>query len=331
MITGDLSALPAARRAQLIYAQAHDAMSIRLWRAALGEAEPRGPDGGIGTPADMTMESLLSMLDKPHQAAAATRDATGYRPRGNDLPPVLDAAAVGAEAGAIATAAPLRSIATGAIGPALAGGPNRRFGAAFAAAEARTGVPGAALVAIVDAEAARGRDGSWNTHSRNPRSSAAGLGQFLSGTWQNIAQTNGTWLNGVARQRGWLDARARILPGARAELLALRYDPEASIASVADLARYNLDRLDRDGFRVRTDEETLSKTAYLSHHLGLGDTRRFLGRGLDPQRARTLLIAQVGATAAAQRIAQAGDATTAHRQWLLGYIDRRFRPARNTA
>jgi len=39
-----------------------------------------------------------------------------------------------------------------------------------------------------------------------------------------------------------------------------------------------------------------------------------------------LLSAQIGASAAEQRIASTGDATQAHRQWLLGFIDRRIRP-----
>lgn len=40
-----------------------------------------------------------------------------------------------------------------------------------------------------------------------------------------------------------------------------------------------------------------------------------------------LLRAQVGAADAEKRIAQAGDPTRAHQQWLLAYIDRRIQPA----
>ena len=50
----------------------------------------------------------------------------------------------------------------------------------------------------------KGKGGRWQVMSRNPRSSAAGLGQFLSGTWIGEAQRKGTYLNEVARTRGWI-------------------------------------------------------------------------------------------------------------------------------
>jgi hypothetical protein len=43
---------------------------------------------------------------------------------------------------------------------------------------------------------------------------------------------------------------------------------------------------------------------------------------LDPHRARTLLAAQIGGNQAEQHIARAGDATAAHRGWLLGYVQK---------
>ena len=95
---------------------------------------------------------------------------------------------------------------------------------------------------------------------------------------------------------------------------------------MADLAKNNLDRLEKSGVHVRNDSETLAKAAYLGHHLGLGDARKFLAEGIDSGRARMLLSAQIGSSAAEQRIASAGDATRAHRQWLLGFIERKIRP-----
>jgi hypothetical protein len=116
--------------------------------------------------------------------------------------------------------------------------------------------------------------------------------------------------------------------GARSELLALRYDPGASIQATADYARGNLDRLRRAGVAVGDSMEGVAHAAYLGHHLGVGDAIKFMKGGLDASRARLLLSAQVGAAAAGQRIAAAGDATDAHRAWLLNYVGRNVRPAR---
>lgn len=339
-----LAALSPQKRAQVIYAEAQSQLSTRLWRAALGDGDSKdagaSPFGGN----NMNMDSLLGLLGGREgvsgmsQAGCACHCACScHQPPAASFGGEAKAKSIGTTgAGAIDpedVRGPTPSYARiGAIGGTtpdsgdLKLGANARYAATFAVAEARTGIPASALAAIVDAEAAKTGDGSWNTHSRNPRSSAAGLGQFLSGTWQDLAQTEGTWLNAHAAERGWLDGRGRVNTGNRAELLALRYDPKASILGVADLAKGNLDRLEKAGVRVRTDSETLAKAAYLGHHLGLGDAKKFLSGGIEAGRARMLLSAQIGASAAEQRIASAGNATQAHRQWLTGFIERKVRP-----
>lgn len=331
-----LAALTPAKRAQVIYAEAQSQLSSRLWRAALGEADSsKDRDASPFSGNNMKMDSLLELLGGQFSGAAAGTHGCACqcgcschaRAASDDSKPEYEPGSRGGSSER-APAAPAGQVAVSADGSggALSLGPNARYASAFSAAEARTGLPATTIAAIVDAEAAKTGDGSWNPHSRNPRSSAAGLGQFLSGTWTDLAQRPGTWLNAFAAERGWLDGRGKLSTGHRAELLALRYDPQASILSVADFAKLNLDRLEKAGVRVRTDAETLAKAAYLSHHLGLGDAQKFLSGGIEPGRARTLLAAQIGSSAAEQRIASAGDATHAHRQWLLGFIERRIRP-----
>ncbi|MBO9713523.1 MAG: peptidoglycan-binding protein [Sphingomonas sp.] len=342
-----LAHLTPQKRAELIYAQARSELNTRLWRAALGDVDggdkERSPlgQGGLST------ESLLSLIsgqggvgaaacpcgcgaDCPcHRGAHVAGDVDAFDPVGavagtsSGDDPVLNAAR---SIAGLSTATADGTDTTAGDAAGLALGVNSRFSGVLAQAGERSGIPSNVIAAIVDAEAGKHGDGSWNMTSRNPRSSAAGLGQFLSGTWVDMAQRDGTWLNDVAKAKGWLDASGRVTSAARTDLLALRYDARASIETVADYAKGNLDRLERAGFSVRSNPETLAKAAYLSHHLGLGDTQRFLGGGIDAGRARTLLVAQIGSSAANERIAQAGNATRAHREWLIGYINRRIQP-----
>jgi len=308
----ELQSLSAPQRAAIIYSHARSELSNRLWRAALGGEDtaadrPQAPDAD-----PMALDSLLALFE-PAKAASApppqTNIATPAAPTATDDAVDDD----GARSGAV---------------PATGLGANARHAATLASAAARTGIPAPALAAIVNAEAAKGNDGSWLAYSRNPRSSAAGIGQFLSGTWASMAETKGTWLNEVAKAHGWLGDNGRVVAGARSPLLALRYDAEAAINTVADYARHNLDGLRRAGVPVGDDAATLAQSAYLGHHLGLGDAIRFAKGGLDPARAKTLLCAQIGSARADQDIAQAGNASAAHRAWFLGYVSRNVRPER---
>jgi hypothetical protein len=248
-------------------------------------------------------------------------------PAAPEVQRVAKAPDVGATAVAVPTQAP--SSAAAQPGTATAGlGRNASFAGAIATAAGRAGIPAAVLASIIDAEAAKGHDGRWLSTSKNGRSTATGLGQFLSGTWKSEAERAGTWLNTTARSNGWIGAGGKILPEAQAALLALRNDADASINATADLARHSLGQLARAGVSIGQSVEQIAKAAYLGHNLGIGDAVTFLRSGLSEGRARHLLDAQVGSAAAAQRIARAGGAGAAHHSWLTEFMDRRLNTLR---
>ncbi len=322
-----LAALSPERRAALIYGAAQAELSDRLWKAALGpEASDTSARGGTTADfrdRDSQLTALMNLL-----SLEATRNGIAAP---SPAPPPAQLPGVPSHASPIGTVSSRMTAAQGDTRDAIVDaapcsfGANARYRDCVDAAAARTGLPAAALAAIVDAEAAKASDGSWQTYSRNPRSSAAGLGQFLTRTWQGLAETPGTWLNRQAEAQGWL-AGGRVQAHARGALLALRYDPTAAINGVADYARRNLDGLKRAGVTA-DDTRGVARLAYLGHHLGLGDAIRFVrDGGLAGAHAKTLLDAQIGSAASSRKIAQAGNATEAHRDWMLVYLDRRVRP-----
>lgn len=309
-------------RAQLIYMQARAELSGRLWQAALGTGDKDAPMPGAKPvmAGEARLETLLAMLSEDiARPMAASNGAVAPM-----SPPTLPAQPRNGDRSADRPQ-PESAPRSGGRAEATGLGVNAHYGARLEAAGARTGIPAPALAAIVNAEAAKGADGRWLAYSRNPRSSAAGLGQFLSGTWIGEAERKGSWLNNTAQARGWLDPQGRVRSSARSELLALRYNGDASIEATADYARANLDALERGGAHIGNDPDQIARTAYLGHHLGVGDAARFLNGGLEQRRARTLLNAQIGSSQASRRIADTGNATSAHREWLLAYIDKNVR------
>jgi hypothetical protein len=302
-------------RAQLLYQQARSVAADQLWQATMGTGDVAQPGAaGAGPKADVDLDGFLTLLDSMANRGLPQNPLSPPVP----LPPRdrLDGQ----------DAPDQRRTSSAEVGHG--GDAYRAF---LSGAAERTGIPASALAAIIDAEAAKGSDGRWLPLSRNPRSSAAGLGQFLSGTWKDEAERPGTWLNQFARANDWLKDNGHIKGSAKSALLALRYDPRASIEAVADYALANLSRLRQAGISVGNSADSIARTAYFAHHLGVADAISFLGGTMDPHRAAKLLAAQIGATAAERQIEISGGAVAAHRGWLTHFVATRVRPDRFAA
>ncbi|MCB2014219.1 MAG: peptidoglycan-binding protein [Sphingobium sp.] len=313
-------ALTPQQRARVILSTARAETASQLWRAALGTdvlaTAPTGwspPKFTQNAGSGNALAALLAGSLSPAPQPGSSYISGGVAPTGS-----IDRAKTSA----------LPEIMAGLHPPLEGLGANTRYAGALQAASQRTSIPAGAIAAIIDAEAARLGDGSWNPHSRNPRSSAAGLGQFLSGTWISMARDKGSALHAMARDHGLVSATGDIAPGARSRLLALRYDPAAAIAAVADYARANLELLKSKGIAIGHDPRSVARAAYIGHHLGPGDALRYYRGTLDQERARLLLTAQVGSQRAEHYISKTGNPIISHRNWLDDYIAKRVQPHR---
>jgi hypothetical protein len=106
----------------------------------------------------------------------------------------------------------------------------------------------------------------------NPRSSAAGVGQFLRGTWIGRPDAPGiaARLPGVPREL--LQAAWANNPQAVQQLLAMRNDPAVARAGIAEYARQVADYMRAHGVQG-VDDTRLA----LAHFLGPAGATRFLG------------------------------------------------------
>ncbi|MEY4951925.1 MAG: hypothetical protein RL299_349 [Pseudomonadota bacterium] len=113
-------------------------------------------------------------------------------------------------------------------------------------------------------------ESSFNPNAKAGTSSAAGLYQFTKGTWLDTLDRHGS-THGL----GWADAaiqggRVRD-PVLRQQVLALRYDPDASALMAAELASDN-----RDFLRGVLGREPDAPELYMAHFLGADGAGKFL-------------------------------------------------------
>jgi hypothetical protein len=135
---------------------------------------------------------------------------------------------------------------------------------AIARAAERTGVDFNYLLAQAKLES------RLDPSARAATSSAAGLYQFTNTTWLQTLDRHGTthgldWV-GEAIEGGRLRD-----PAMRAQVMGLRYDPDASALMAAELASDN-----RAALSAQLGREPDATELYLAHFLGLGGAGQFL-------------------------------------------------------
>lgn len=151
--------------------------------------------------------------------------------------------------------------------------------AAIARAAQATGVDFSYLLAQAKIESALDPSAHAGT------SSAAGLYQFTKGTWLNMLDRHG-----ADHGLGWAEAaidKGRVAdPGLRSDIMALRYDPDASALMAAELANDN-----RAALSGQLGRDPDHAELYLAHFLGAGGAGSFLSamQGDPSQSAAALL------------------------------------------
>lgn len=179
----------------------------------------------------------------------------------------------------------------------------------FAAAKRHNLTPHS-LAALINAEAARisktvpGRQKKVQTEEWNPKSkapppgTAAGLTQFLDGTWLGMAADSNSLVgqhvaakypNVKPKDLSTLFSKNSYI---KQEVLDLRFNPEMSIDAAGAYARANLNELQKyvPSSSQLQDAEALAKLAYLLHHEGLAGAKTIIKDNLIEKERTNYLI-----------------------------------------
>lgn len=156
--------------------------------------------------------------------------------------------------------------------------------AAIARAAQKTGVDFSYLLAQARIES------SLNPSARAGTSSAAGLYQFTKGTWLNMLDRHGAE-HGLDWAASAIDGGKVADPGLRAQIMALRYDPDSSALMAAELASDN-----RAALSARLGREPDPSELYMAHFLGAEGAGRFLSAlAVDPTQSAAALLPDAAA------------------------------------
>jgi hypothetical protein len=152
---------------------------------------------------------------------------------------------------------------------------------AFGQAVGQAGGTGDVRVSIARAAQATGVDFDYllaqarlesglNPNARAGTSSAAGLYQFLGGTWLDTVDQHGEQY-GLGWASGAIDNGQISDPAMRSQIMALRHDPDAASLMAAELAKDNAEAL-----RTTLGREPDFAELYLAHFLGSDGASKFL-------------------------------------------------------
>jgi len=172
----------------------------------------------------------------------------------------------------------LAPVKAGSIG----GGAQAR--AAIARASQATGVDFQYLLAQAKLES------SLDPTAKAPTSSAAGLYQFTNGTWLDTLGRHGA-AHGLSWAGDAITSGKIADPAMRAQVMALRYDPDTSAMMAAELASDN--RADLTAVLGRTPD---SAELYLGHFLGAAGASTFLtALSADPSQSAAAILPKAAA------------------------------------
>lgn len=179
-------------------------------------------------------------------------------------------------------------------------GVNEKYRADLLFAQQRTGTNASSLAGLINAEAAKDRSGQWNANSFNSTTNAAGLTQFLRGTWRGMATQKGTYLNQIATEKGYVKDGKIVNDKA---LLDLRYDSRASIVSAAEYDKNTLAGAEKLGLiPANLTGDQKAKYLYLAHHEGPGGVLTHLvdSKTATETQAKQILGIRLGGAAKAE-------------------------------
>ena len=170
------------------------------------------------------------------------------------------------------------------LGAAARPAANSGVHAAIARASQATGVDFDYLLAQAKIESA------LNPSAKAGTSSAAGLYQFTNGTWLQMLDRHGS-RHGLDWAGSAIEGGRVANPTMRAQIMAMRYDPDASALMAAELANEN-----RTALSGVLGREPDASELYMAHFLGAEGASRFLtALNADPDQSAAGILPKAAA------------------------------------